>query len=217
MTAKETLDWMRNESILKHWILPEQNLNKGTRYENSPTGNAPEFNALDSNCNRDLHCAVLEHVSHTASLPNTDEQKFSVSTPKHQDSAYLRLWDPSLQLEQGWEAGVPCSRRILQDMTRIPTYSILKRLEVRGAVVHGCGTRRGRRNDGRRDVGNWGGARERKPLAERFMHPDAISAVEEGIEQSVFKWNGNEQMNVIPFELNNDLTHEEGNVEGEEI
>eukprot|EP00957_Ditylum_brightwellii_P192008 14617104-Ditylum_brightwellii.AAC.1 len=30
MTAKETLDWMREKEMLKHWILPEQNLNKGT-------------------------------------------------------------------------------------------------------------------------------------------------------------------------------------------
>eukprot|EP00957_Ditylum_brightwellii_P194848 14842925-Ditylum_brightwellii.AAC.1 len=73
MTAKETLDWMRNEGTLKHWILSEQSLNKRTRYEHSPTGNTPEINALDSNCNRNLHCAVLEHVSHTASLPSTDE------------------------------------------------------------------------------------------------------------------------------------------------
>eukprot|EP00957_Ditylum_brightwellii_P115295 8791864-Ditylum_brightwellii.AAC.1 len=51
MTAKETLDWMMNEGILKHLILPEQKLNKGTRYKHSPTGNASEFNALDSNCN----------------------------------------------------------------------------------------------------------------------------------------------------------------------
>eukprot|EP00957_Ditylum_brightwellii_P176049 13405050-Ditylum_brightwellii.AAC.1 len=89
MTANETLEWIRNEGILKHWILPEQNLNKGTRYKHSLTGNAPEFNALDSNCNHNLHCAVLEHVSHTASLPHTDEQNFSVSTHKHQDRAYL--------------------------------------------------------------------------------------------------------------------------------
>eukprot|EP00957_Ditylum_brightwellii_P176780 13466180-Ditylum_brightwellii.AAC.1 len=66
-------------------------------------------------------------------------------------------------------------------------------------------------------MGNWGGARERKPLAERFMHSDVISAVEEGIEQSVLKWNGNKHMNVIPFKLINDLTHEEGNIEEEEI
>eukprot|EP00957_Ditylum_brightwellii_P010618 804043-Ditylum_brightwellii.AAC.2 len=77
--------------ILKHWILPEKNLNKGTCYENHVPGNAPELNTLDSNLNRDIHCAVLEHVSYTASLKQTDKKKYSVSTPKHQDSAYLKL------------------------------------------------------------------------------------------------------------------------------
>eukprot|EP00957_Ditylum_brightwellii_P181095 13795124-Ditylum_brightwellii.AAC.1 len=89
---------MEEKGILKHWILPEQGLNKGTQYKNAPTGAAPEFNALGINCNHDIHCTVLEHVSHTAILQNTDERKFIVSTPKRQDHAYLRLWGPSLQL-----------------------------------------------------------------------------------------------------------------------
>eukprot|EP00957_Ditylum_brightwellii_P090941 6925304-Ditylum_brightwellii.AAC.1 len=77
MTATETKQWMEEKGILKHWILSEQGLNKGMRYKNTPTGNAQEFNALDSNCNRDIHYAVLEHVSHTATLQNTDKQKFT--------------------------------------------------------------------------------------------------------------------------------------------
>eukprot|EP00957_Ditylum_brightwellii_P195545 14900244-Ditylum_brightwellii.AAC.1 len=119
---------MEEKGILKHWILPEQELNKGIQYKNASTGNAPEFNVLDSNCNRDIHCAVLEHVSHTATLKNTNKQKFSVSTPKRQDHAYLRLWDHSLQLSHpmGWEAGVPSLKQILEDMDCTPNYSILK-------------------------------------------------------------------------------------------
>eukprot|EP00957_Ditylum_brightwellii_P158048 12030873-Ditylum_brightwellii.AAC.1 len=77
MTATETKQWMEERGILKHWILPKQGLNKGTQYKNAPTGNAPEFNALDSSCNRNIHCAVLEHISHTATLQNTDKQKFT--------------------------------------------------------------------------------------------------------------------------------------------
>eukprot|EP00957_Ditylum_brightwellii_P116150 8860525-Ditylum_brightwellii.AAC.1 len=61
MTAADNIKWMRKKGILKHCIMLEQGLNKGTRFENSPTCNAPEFNALDSNCNRDVHCAVQEH------------------------------------------------------------------------------------------------------------------------------------------------------------
>eukprot|EP00957_Ditylum_brightwellii_P106953 8159977-Ditylum_brightwellii.AAC.1 len=46
MTSKETIDWMKKKDILKHWILPEKGLNKGTRYAMAPPGNAPELNAL---------------------------------------------------------------------------------------------------------------------------------------------------------------------------
>eukprot|EP00957_Ditylum_brightwellii_P019389 1462687-Ditylum_brightwellii.AAC.1 len=61
MTASDTLKWTEEEKILYHWILPEQGLNRGTWYENRVPGNAPEFNALDSNPNCDIHSAVLEH------------------------------------------------------------------------------------------------------------------------------------------------------------
>ena len=174
MTAKSTIDWMEKEKMLKHWILPEQGLNDGTRYSKAPVGNAPELNALDSKCNRDIHCAVLEHSSYTAHLAQTDKQKFSVSTPLRQDSAYLRLWDPELQVTKGKDAGVPSSRRIVEDMHRISNYSVLKRYSVRGVVVHGCGTRRGRRFDGSSGVKNRGGQRTTKPCSDSFIHEDAI-------------------------------------------
>ena len=65
---------MGKENILKHWILPQEGLNKGTRYENAPPGNAPELNALDSNLNQDIHCAVLEHASITSTMSATNEK-----------------------------------------------------------------------------------------------------------------------------------------------
>eukprot|EP00957_Ditylum_brightwellii_P136102 10379774-Ditylum_brightwellii.AAC.1 len=110
MTAVENLDWVREKDILKHWILPENGLNKGTR---------------------DLHCGVLQHVSYTAKLPLSDKRKLSVSTPKCQDASYLRLWDPRLQESHplGWEAGIPLSKRIVEDMCRIPTFSIVNSFE----------------------------------------------------------------------------------------
>eukprot|EP00957_Ditylum_brightwellii_P020899 1576041-Ditylum_brightwellii.AAC.1 len=72
-------------------------------------------------------------------------------------------------------------------MTRIPNYSILKRLQASGAVavVHGCGSCRGRRNDGVNDVAKWGGARERKSFVYRFLHSDAMSIVQQNIDSSV--------------------------------
>eukprot|EP00957_Ditylum_brightwellii_P001749 134484-Ditylum_brightwellii.AAC.1 len=39
----------------------------------------------------------------------------------------------------GWEACVPSSKKILEDMAQIPNYSILMRIQARGAVVHRCG------------------------------------------------------------------------------
>eukprot|EP00957_Ditylum_brightwellii_P188544 14353930-Ditylum_brightwellii.AAC.1 len=137
---------MEEKGILKHWILPEQGLNKGT------------------NCNRAIHCAVLEHISHTATLQTTDKQKFTVSMPKRQDYAYLRLWDPSFQLSHpmGWEAGVPSLKQILEDIDCTPNYLILKQIEARGAVVHGCGTHRGLREDGKYKAGKCGSSRLKK-------------------------------------------------------
>eukprot|EP00957_Ditylum_brightwellii_P096989 7385871-Ditylum_brightwellii.AAC.1 len=122
--------------ILKHWILPEKNLNKGTCYDICVPGNAPELNTLDSNLNCNIHCAVLEYVSYTASLKQPDTQKYSVSTPDCQNSAYLKLWNQELQLILGWKAGVPSSTRILEDMVRITEYSILKQFYACRMVVH---------------------------------------------------------------------------------
>eukprot|EP00957_Ditylum_brightwellii_P047166 3581840-Ditylum_brightwellii.AAC.1 len=94
----------------------------------APPENSPEPNALDSYCNCDIHCAVLEHVALTAHIEKTDKRKFSVDSLKNQDDAYMRLWDPRLQLTHpmGWEAGVPSSRCIVEDMNRIHEYSIMK-------------------------------------------------------------------------------------------
>eukprot|EP00957_Ditylum_brightwellii_P104143 7933132-Ditylum_brightwellii.AAC.1 len=74
---------------------------------------------------------ILKHLI----LPEQGLSK--ISTPKQQDGAYLCLWDPSLQLTMGWDAGVPSLKSIHEDMARIPNYSILKRIKARGAVVHG--------------------------------------------------------------------------------
>ena len=192
MTASDTLKWMKEEKILQHWILPEQGLNRGTSYENCIPGNAPEFNALDSSLNRNIHSVVLEHVLFTASFNKTDKQKFSVSTPRQQDSAYLCLWDPSLQLSLGWDAGVTGSHRIVEDMAQSRDDSILKQYSVWGIVIHGCGTCRGDRNE-KRDIGETrGGARSKKPFSPAFIHEDAISAVNESLAASMNTWMGSQ-------------------------
>eukprot|EP00957_Ditylum_brightwellii_P137115 10454894-Ditylum_brightwellii.AAC.1 len=192
MTATETIEWMWGKGILKHWILLEQGLNKGMQYKNASTRNAPEFNALDSSCSCDIYCFVLEHGSYTATVPNMDKCQFSVGIPKRQDCAYLRLWDPSLRPSHpmGWEARVPSSKQILEDIEQIQNYSILKQIEARGVVVHGHGTCRGHREDGKCNVGNWGGSRIKKMLGQKFMHPNGVSADDDAIKESVCKLEG---------------------------
>eukprot|EP00957_Ditylum_brightwellii_P179922 13705897-Ditylum_brightwellii.AAC.1 len=108
-------------------------------------------------------------------MPATNGGKFSVSSPLQQDNAYLRLWGPKLQTSHplGWETGVPSSKRIIEDMMRIPIYLILRRYRAIGCVVPGCGTRHGRRDEGIKQVASWGGHRCCKGNESRFIHPDA--------------------------------------------
>jgi hypothetical protein len=97
----------------------------------------------------------------------------------------------------GWEVGVTSPKRIFEDMAWISSYSILKRIQARGAVVHGCGSCRGRRNDRVSDVAKWGGARERKSFVYRFMHPDAMSIAQQNIDSSVLKWERNDPITAV--------------------
>eukprot|EP00957_Ditylum_brightwellii_P019576 1476234-Ditylum_brightwellii.AAC.1 len=55
MMAHEAMKLMEEEGILKHWILPEKQSNKGMCYKNHVPESTPEFNALNSNINRDIH------------------------------------------------------------------------------------------------------------------------------------------------------------------
>ena len=82
-------------------------------------------------------------------------------------------------------------------MAHIPNYLILKRLQARGAVVHGCGSRRGRRNDKVSDVAKWGGARERKSFVYRFMHQGTMSVVQQNIDSSVLRWERNDPITAV--------------------
>eukprot|EP00957_Ditylum_brightwellii_P169734 12919722-Ditylum_brightwellii.AAC.1 len=69
----------------------------------------------------------------------------------------MGLWDPDLQVSHsmGWQAGVPPSKRMIKDMTRVHEYSIMKRFQARCCVVAGCGTHRSRCDDGIKTMGRW--------------------------------------------------------------
>ena len=90
--------------------------------------------------------------------------------------------------------GVPSSRRIVEDMTHISNYSVLKRYSVCGVVVHGYRTCRGCRFHGDSAVKNRGGQRTKKPCSDSFIHEDAISAVEEGLVASSARWIGDDMI-----------------------
>eukprot|EP00957_Ditylum_brightwellii_P171578 13062748-Ditylum_brightwellii.AAC.1 len=81
---------------------------------------------------------------------------------------------------------LPSSKRVLKNLQDISSYSILKRIKARGAVVCGCGTCRGCRANGAYQVENWGGPRD-KIFSVQFMHPDTVSVVEEQIKYIVSK------------------------------
>ena len=93
MTAKETMQWMREKGYLKHWVLPEQGLNAGTRFEGRPVGNSPEMMPLDCSLNNDTHEDVRKHIGLTRNLPKNDPRKFSLATPKQGMRAYKRVWN----------------------------------------------------------------------------------------------------------------------------
>ena len=57
MTAKETIQWMKEKNYFHRWLLPMNGLQDGTPYDGRPVGNSPEFMPLDNSLNRDiLHC-----------------------------------------------------------------------------------------------------------------------------------------------------------------
>jgi hypothetical protein len=111
---------MMDTGMMARWIMPEQGLNKGRKYENKLIGDCPEMNALDANLNKDIHDGVRRHISITRSLPDDDPRKFSMMTQKKGAHSYLRLWDPAHQLIDV-EHGIPSSTRIIQDMETIRT------------------------------------------------------------------------------------------------
>ena len=64
MTAKETIEWMKEKNYSHRWLLPMNGLQDGTPYAGRPVGNSPEFMPLDNSLNRDIlhslhfHCVL---------------------------------------------------------------------------------------------------------------------------------------------------------------
>ena len=52
MTAKETIEWMKEKNYFHRWLLPMNGLQDGIPYAGLPVGNSPEFMSLDNSLNR---------------------------------------------------------------------------------------------------------------------------------------------------------------------
>jgi hypothetical protein len=94
MTCKKSIRNMKDRDYFKHWILPLEGLQHGTRYNESIPGDIPELMPLDETLNMDIHASARFHVAITAYLPDGDPIKYSFSTPKEISRAHLRLVHP---------------------------------------------------------------------------------------------------------------------------
>jgi len=189
MTAAATVKWMKERDIYKHWLLPEKGLNSSSaRYKDRPIGNSPEVMPWDCALNKDIKDQIKRHVAFTSGLLDTDVRKFSKATPSKIDSAISRLFDPSLPVG----AGVPSSRRIIQDVSRCMGTNLLGIIEAGGVVVQGLGDRNGRR---RRRLGKRGGLRVRsESYAVGWLHDDALEGRRLLLEKSKSIWNKKESV-----------------------
>jgi hypothetical protein len=199
MTATETVVWMKEQDIHKHWLLPELDLNKGTCYEGRPVGNSPELMPLDASLNKDVDDAVHRHIVWTNRMAEDDPEKFSMETPKKGSFAYRRVWNcpvvPGVATGETSPDGALTSARICQDIDKFLT-SALTIFQHKGIVVEGLGTRHGHRSE----VGiskARGGARKKgideATLANtHFVHSDAKNARDSLVLDSLHRHQGEE-------------------------
>ena len=61
MTAKETINWMRQNGYLQIWLIPLNGLQYGTPYAGRTFGNVPEFMPLDNSLNCDILHSLHMH------------------------------------------------------------------------------------------------------------------------------------------------------------
>ena len=54
MTAKETIEWMKEKNYYHRWLLPMNGFQGGTPYAGRHVGNSPEFVPLDNSLNSDI-------------------------------------------------------------------------------------------------------------------------------------------------------------------
>jgi hypothetical protein len=184
MTANETIEWMRQKGYLKRWILPEMELNAGTKFEGRPMGNSPEMMPLDCSCNNDLHNGSERHKFLTIKLDSDDPLKFCLSTPLRGFNTYARVWNVPKTRDfltgEEVQGGIPEPHRVKHDIEEV-IKSMKTIFDRGGAMVPGLGNRGGVRKRFCQPSPNWGGVRVKKNAVDeknKWTHPDAARAVE---------------------------------------
>ena len=180
MTAKETIQWMKEKNYYHCWLMPMNGLQDRTPYAGRPVSNSPEFMPLENIINRDIlhslrfNCVLSRFVQDGE---GTDEEErnihFSFSTPREIARGMKRIWESKM--------GTPYSARIIQDVDLA-----LKALEIvyvaNGDSVEGLSDMNGHR---RKVVGegksvSWGSARfkgkgrECELTKKMFLHSDLL-------------------------------------------
>lgn len=82
-------------------------------YKGRPVGNSPELMPWDSSLNKDVHDSFNLHQAYTSNLLKDDIRKFSLATISFMNDGYRRILDNTLDPNEG----VPCSWRIIEDVT----------------------------------------------------------------------------------------------------
>ena len=115
MTAKETINWMKQKGYLHCLLLLLNGLQDGTPYSVRPVGNIPEFMPLDNSLNRGIlhslsfRCVLIHSI--VDGEKTTEEEMnfcFSFSTPREIARGLKRIWDSKMR--------TPSSARIIQDV-----------------------------------------------------------------------------------------------------
>ena len=171
MTARETVNWMQQEDLLKRWILPLNGLNDEASlklYAKRPPGDSPYFMPWDNSLNQDLHLAVDYHAVMTSDLDEGELKKFSLSTPSRGSSAYRRILHPLT-------GGIPSSARICRDVDKV-FESMKVVLDNGGIKVDGLGNRKGRRHKASENDNRGGHCPRKRAMDDygaKWMHEDA--------------------------------------------
>ena len=164
-------DWMKEEGIYKHWLLPVNGCCAGTIYFGRGVGNTPEVMPWDEDLNHDLHDKVRDYATMCRFLkkdehPQLWDKRFCVDNQKQMLYSYMRVLDP--------ETGVaPTGDRIVQDFLRCWGENIDKIVANKGCYVPDIGHRTGHRGAAAANMNRKrGGKRVKNPWkGSEVMHP----------------------------------------------